>query len=154
MSKKRILSFLLAFCMLISVISIDAVATAAEPTNVALATNGTTITSNRISSFGEENDLGLGKMIDGDDANFGITEECDKDDETTLDLIFKQSYLVSKVRMRTRELSTNQGYATAPVDYTLSVWTSNGWKEVKKVVDHVQSESNEWIEHEFEAVAC
>lgn len=154
MSKKRILGFLLAFCMLIPGISIDAVATAAEPTNVALATNGTTITSNRISGFGEENDLGLDEMIDGVGSNYGITEGCDKDDETTLDLIFKQSYAVSKVRMRVRELSTDPVYATAPVDYTLSVWTANGWKAVVKVEDHVQSKSNEWIEHEFEAVAC
>ena len=148
MNKKRILSLLLAFCMLVSVVSIDAVVSAAEPTNVALATNGTTITSNRISSFGEQNGLGLEQMIDGNTGNYGITKECGKDEETTLDLTFKQSYLVSEVRMRTRETPTS------PVDYTLSVWTTNGWKEVVQVVDHVQTEDSEWLEHTFSAVAC
>lgn len=154
MNKKKILSLLLAFCMLISTISIDAVVSAAEPTNVAAnpsgAADGTTISSNYPTGQGMT-DLGWGmaNMIDGNTGSQGATGMSAnyQNTEIYVDLTFQQTYLVSKIRLR----SKGQMF---PKDFTLNVWTENGWKEVARETDYPAPADLEWVEYEFAAEAC
>ena len=125
--------------------------TPTNPTNIALSTNGTTIWSNFPSSqWAIDNDWGMANMIDGNVGNVAGTDmgENNQYAETYIDLNFNKAYEVSKIRLR----SINNG--TFPKDYTLNVWTSDGWKELARETDYATPQDNEWVEYTFAPEIC
>ena len=155
MNKKRVLSLLLALCMMVSVISIDTVVKAAddtELTNIALSTNGTLISSNHFTDTGymATHGYGLDAMIDGVvGKGYGVTdmETTYQYEELYIELVFNATYQVSQIRMR----SIGEGF---PVDFTLSVCTAKGWEVVAEQKDYPTPAKDTWVEFSFNTKAC
>lgn len=125
--------------------------TPTTPTNIALSTNGTNIWSNYPTSENMTNaGWGIANMIDGNDGNVAGTDMRSDNQytETYIDLNFNKMYEVSKIRLR----SINNG--TFPRDYTLNVWTADGWKEVARETDYATPEDNAWVEYTFDPESC
>lgn len=120
-----------------------------EPVNVALKTNGTSISTSAPDAWCENNGYGVANMINGDTGGvYGVTAANIEYEhkETKIQLDFKQVYSVSKVQL----------YKTAeeafPVDFTISVYTTDGWKTVISKVGYQSVPGCNTFE--FEAVDC
>lgn len=98
-----------------------------EPMNVALKTNGSSISTSAPDTWCENNGYGVANMIDGNTGGvYGVTAAnvAYEHKETKIQIDFPQAYSVSKVQLYK---STEEAF---PVDFTISVYTNEGWKTV------------------------
>lgn len=122
--------------------------------NVALSGNDTKISSSFPTGDYMQNTAmaGLEKMIDGEDGNYGVTGMSPdyQYKPISIDLRFNETYQISQIRLR----ATADGVNGFPVDFTLEVFTANGWKVVVTQTDYPVPAANTWIEFSFDAVVC
>lgn len=119
--------------------------------NIALASNGTVISTTHVNDWMTDAGYGMGNMIDGvgEGGNYGITAaEIDYQDvEMQIELRFAETYQIDKIRLLAHAAG---GF---PTDFTLSAYTGDGWKTLVTKTDYAVAEAG-WHEFEFEAVDC
>lgn len=128
-----------------------------EVENIALASNGTVITANPQSDWAEitMNGLyGMSKLIDGDCGREGITGGGKASSYQTtpieVKLEFNGTYCIDKIRMYAGDPDKKGGF---PVDFSLDVYTTEGWQTVAKRTDY-QVTAEGWQNFAFDEVEC
>ena len=121
-------------------------------TNIALATNGTTVSTSHVNDWAEGAGYGMATLIDGESNNTDYYYMSDanaeyQDTEMEVALTFDKVYQVDEVRL----YALPQG--GFPVDFTISAYTDNGWQTVVTKTDY-QTQDTEWHTFQFEDVDC
>lgn len=129
---KRKISILLILVLVVSLVNVfglSGVLQAAPektPTNIALASNGTTVEVSAPNQWAEENGFGIAKVNDGDTTNLFFSESGPtvESKEIMVTMNFQEEYKVNKVNLYAH---ADGGF---PVDFTLEAYTADGWKVV------------------------
>ncbi len=133
-NSRRIIAFCLAIMLCLTGIGDYVISKAEEgqKENVALASNGTSIFIDKPHAWAEGAGYGIEKMIDGDRETFGMGfADGQETSQINLTLEFQQTYKVDSIVLYGHQ---DGGF---PVDFTVSAYTQEGWKEVVKQEGYV-----------------
>ena len=120
--------------------------------NVALASNGTVVSTNYPNEWAEgEAGYGIANLNDGlagDDYHFFMTamDPGYQKEEMKVFLVFQETYQVDTVRLHTGK------EGAFPVNFEIRAYTASGWQTVVKKANYTAT--NGWNEFQFDAVDC